>query len=116
MFSQIKTEERDSCTVLKLSGQFIGGKETDDVKSALSKAGVEGVTKLIVDLGDVTYLNSTALGILISAHASFAKRDGKVVLCNVGKSIENIFVITKLTLVFAIKPTLSEAIEFLNNK
>ena len=63
----------------------------------------------------VTYLNSTALGILISAHASFAKKGGKVVICNLAKSIENIFVITKLTLVFEIALDLNSAIKIFSN-
>lgn len=62
-------------------------------------------------MGKVTYLNSTALGVLISSHATVTKNGGKIVLCNLDKSIENLFVITKLTLVFPIFATLEEAIK-----
>ena len=67
--------------------------------------------KLVINLEDVTYLNSTALGVLISAHSNFSKRDGEIILCNVSKSIENIFVITKLSLVFNIEDTLEDAVK-----
>ena len=98
-------------TVLHLKGQFVGGEETDQLRNALTDAAEKKQNNLIINLNKVTYLNSTALGVLISAHANFAKRDGKIILCNVSKSIENIFVITKLSLVFSITDTLDEAVE-----
>jgi len=107
--SQIKIDEQIGGAVLYLKGQFIGGEETDQLRDTLKGIAEQSSNRVIIDLEKVTYLNSTAIGVLISAHASFVKRNGKVVLCNVSKSIENIFVITKLTLVFPICATVEEA-------
>lgn len=112
--SQVKLEEQIGGTIVSLKGQFIGGDETDELRNALLKVADKKQNKLIIDLGKVTYLNSTALGVLISAHANFAKRQGQVILCNISKSIENIFVITKLTLVFQISETLDDAIKLIS--
>ncbi|MFC2130334.1 STAS domain-containing protein [Bacteroidota bacterium] len=112
--SHVKIEEQIGGSVLKLKGQFIGGSETDELKDVLKKISEQEKNKLIISLSKVTYLNSTALGILISAHSSFAKRGGNVILCDISKSIENIFVITKLTLVFQIAETLDEAIKLIS--
>jgi len=109
--SQIKIEEQIGGEVLHLKGQFIGGEETDALRDALMGISQKQQNNLVINLADVSYLNSTALGVLISAHANFVKRNGKIILCNVSKSIENIFVITKLTLVFNIADTLEEAIK-----
>lgn len=109
--SQIKLEDQIGGALLKLKGQFIGGEETDRLRDTLQEIAGKKANNLIIDLDKVTYLNSTALGVLISAHANFAKRDGKIILCNVSKSIENIFVITKLSMVFTITGTLDEAIK-----
>lgn len=109
--SHIKVVEQIGGVVLHLKGQFIGGEETSQLRDKLSEIVEQKKNNLIIDLDKVTYLNSTALGVLISAHANFVKRDGKVVLCNVSKSIENLFVITKLTLVFPIYTSLDEAIK-----
>ncbi len=111
MFEQYKVEERGNVTILHLKGQFIGGNETDDLRAKLTEISQNEKNQLVLDLDKVTYLNSTALGVLISAHANFTKRGGKIVLANVGKSVENIFIITKLTLVFTIFSTLNEAIQ-----
>ena len=114
MFDQIKTEEHNGITVVRLRGQFIGGEETDDLRKLLNQMAEEKKSALVVDLEKVTYLNSTALGVLISTHANFTKRNSRIALCNISKNIENIFVITKLTLVFDIYPTVDEAIKQLS--
>lgn len=109
--SQVKLEDQIGGSIMHLKGQFIGGEETDQLRDTLRGLSEKHENKLIINLEKVTYLNSTALGVLISAHANFVKRGGKIILCNVSKSIENIFVITKLTLVFPICSTLEEAIK-----
>jgi len=109
--SQISLESHIGSAILHLSGQFVGGDETDELRANIKKLSEEGNKKLIIDLSKTTYLNSTALGVLISGHTSFIKNNGRVILCNISKSIENIFVITKLTLVFEITETLDEAIK-----
>lgn len=113
--SQIRIEEQIGGTILHLRGQFIGGDETDSLRDTLKEVSEKQQNTLIINLDKVTYLNSTALGVLISAHANFVKRDGKIILCNISKSIENIFIITKLTLVFTVSSTLEEAIKSISN-
>ena len=70
----------------------------------------EGNVKLVIDLGEVSYLNSSALGVLISAHANYAKREGIIKLCRLNKNIENLFVITKLSKIFDSYPSQMEAV------
>jgi anti-sigma B factor antagonist len=113
--SQVKVENQIGGAVVRLRGQFIGGDETDELRETLKKFSDLQHNSLIIDLENVTYLNSTALGVLISAHANFVKRNGKIILCNVSKSLENIFVITKLTLVFAISENLESALKLIKN-
>ena len=109
MSEQISVELQGAVTVLRLHGQFIGGDETDALREEFKQLALAEKPLVAVDLYGVSYLNSTALGVLISAHANFTKRSGRVALCNVSKNIENIFVITKLTLVFEMFPTVEDA-------
>ncbi len=113
--SAIKQETYKGYEVLRLKGQFVGGDETDELRQQFAKATEADLQVLIIDLDKVSYLNSTALGVLISAHTNFAKRNAKVVLCNLSDSIENIFVVTKLTLVFSIFGSFDEAITNLDS-
>ena len=99
-----------SIILLEPKGSLIGGKETDELKESLTKLLNDGHRKVVVDLGKVDYLNSTALGTLVSAHTSYSKHGAKIKLCNVNKNIKNIFVITKLTLVFDVLDSQMDAI------
>lgn len=96
--------------VIEVKGSLVGGEETDELRNAVADFVEQGTKKLIIDLGKVTYLNSTAIGVLVSAHTTFSKNAGHVKLCNINKNINNIFVITKLTLVFDVAETREEAV------
>ncbi|MGH2574161.1 MAG: STAS domain-containing protein, partial [Ignavibacteria bacterium] len=89
---------------------YIGGDETDELRDEIKKLSDTGNLKLVIDLGEVSYLNSSALGVLISAHSNYVKRGGKVKLCQLNKNLENLFVITKLSLIFDSYPSQIEAI------
>ncbi|MCU0426582.1 MAG: STAS domain-containing protein [Candidatus Kapabacteria bacterium] len=110
MTEQITVLQQDKITTIHIRGQFIGGDETDALREEFKNLMQHDKPLVAVDLHEVSYLNSTALGVFISAHANFSKRGGRIALCNISKNIENIFVITKLNLVFEMFPTLEEAI------
>lgn len=97
-------------TVIEPRGELIGGTETDELRKAIDDAVVQGNTKLVIDLGKVHYINSTALGLLTSTHVNYAKRNSRVVLCNVEKQIHSVFIITKLVLIFEVYKDLSEGL------
>lgn len=111
--ASIKTTEipENGIIVLTPKGNFVGGDETDELRETIKKVSEADNKKLIIDLGDVLYLNSTALGVLISAHANYSKREGKVKLCQLSKNLENLFVITKLALIFDSFTSQEEAIK-----
>lgn len=111
--ASIKTEELKDKDIIILSpkGNFVGGDETDELREAIKKYSDSGNKNLIIDLGEVLYLNSTALGVLISAHANYSKREGKIKLCQLNKNLENLFVITKLALIFDSYATQEEAVK-----
>jgi anti-anti-sigma factor len=67
--------------------------------------------KVIFDLSKVTYMNSTAIGILVNSHTTIKKYGGKFILTGINKGIQNIFIITKLTLIFEVADSLKEAEE-----
>ena len=86
--------------IIEPKGSLVGGDETDELKKTVQSLLEQGNRKLIIDLGSVEYLNSSAIGALVSAHTSYMNRQGKMMLCNVNKSITNVFVVTKLSTIF----------------
>jgi Ca-activated chloride channel family protein len=105
------TLQRGKIGVIEVKGSLVGEEETDELRSAVADFVEKGNKKLIIDLAKATYLNSTAIGMLVQAHTTYSKNKGRVKLCGIGKSINNIFVITKLTLVFDVAETRKDAIK-----
>lgn len=110
----VKTSSLDGgIGLIEVKGSLVGGDETVELRQAIAGIMERDYQKVVIDLSKVTYLNSTAIGILVSAHTSYLKKGWKIVLCGINKNINNIFVITKLTLVFDVKESREEAIKSL---
>ena len=86
-----------------------------ELKSALSEAIETGRTRIVVDLTDTTFLDSTALGVLIGAVKRLRSREGALVIVNVDQNIAKTFEITGLDQIFTILPTRDDAIAALKN-
>jgi anti-sigma B factor antagonist len=96
--------------ILEPKGSLVGGDETDELRNEVNALIQKGNKKLVIDLGKVTYMNSTAIGALVAAHTSYTNRKGKLILCDVGKNISNVFVVTKLSMIFQVEKDQSEAV------
>jgi anti-sigma B factor antagonist len=85
-----------------------------ELKSALSEAIESGHTRIVVDLTDTTFLDSTALGVLIGAVKRLRSRDGRLTIVNVDENIAKTFEITGLDQIFPISGTRDEAVKALD--
>ena len=90
---------------------LLGGKETDELSGKIKELSEAGNKKLLINLGQTTFMNSVSLGVLIAGHSNYAKRGAQLKLCAVDKKIQNIFVVTRLSLVFETYETEDEAIK-----
>lgn len=82
-----------------------------ELKQVLAEAIEGGRIRIIVDLTDTTFLDSTALGVLIGAVKRLRSRDGALAIVNVDDNIAKTFEITGLDQIFTIVPTREEAID-----
>jgi len=97
--------------LIEARGSLVGGDETDEPRQAIAGFVAREYSKLVIDLSGVTFLNSTAIGVLVSAQTTYVRRQWQVKLCGISKNIDNIFVITKLTLVFDVRETKADAVK-----
>ncbi len=97
--------------LIEVSGSLVGGEETDKLRAAVAGFVDREYQKLVIDLSNVTFLNSTAIGVLVSAHTTYSRKGWQIKLCGINKNINNIFVITKLTLVFDVAETRQDALK-----
>jgi anti-sigma B factor antagonist len=110
MTTKITTMFNLDVAILEPRGSLIGGEETDDIKSKCRDLLEQGNRKLVIDLKNVSYLNSTGIGTLVAIHAMYKNSQGGIRLCSIGESIQNVFVITKLMSVFNVDETRKAAI------
>jgi anti-sigma B factor antagonist len=85
-----------------------------ELKAALTDAVESGQTRIVVDLSATTFLDSTALGVLIGAVKRLRSRDGALTIVNQDATIAKTFEITGLDQIFTIRPTREEALEALD--
>lgn len=110
---QIDVHTENGVTVLRLSGQFIGGEETDALRDVLRACAAEHGAIVVVDFSDVPYINSAVIGALLVAHASIARHGGVVALSGIHGTLDHVFTITKLHLVFPLFPSVPVALQSL---
>jgi len=72
-----------------------------------------GVRRLVVDLSDVTFIDSTALGVLIGGVRRVHNSGGAMVLVVVTRPVERVLNVTGLDRVFSIRATRVEALDAL---
>ena len=106
----MKQRQAGDIAIVTPKGYLTGGDETDELKQAITALAEGGNRHLVINLAETQHLNSTALGVLISAHDSYSRRGGQMKLCAVDQRIQNIFVITKLSMVFDVFATEEQAI------
>ena len=85
-----------------------------ELSQAITGALDAGQAHIVVDLTDTTFLDSTALGVLIGAVKRLRSRDGVLTIVNTDANIAKTFEITGLDQIFTIRPTRGEAVEALD--
>jgi len=96
--------------VLTPHKSLMGGEETRELSGTIQEIVATGVPKIVIDLGKVSFLNSTGLGALVAGHVSCNNRQGWFRVARTTKRIDNLFLITKLSFVFETFDTVEEAL------
>ncbi len=96
----VKRREVRSIVILSPKGRFYGDSETDELEKAVMTEAASGNKRLILNMGECDALNSTGIGVLMRGHANYKARGGEIKLCALGKRIKDLFIMTKLIMVF----------------
>jgi anti-sigma B factor antagonist len=98
-------------TIVTLRGQFIGGDETDAVREALLVESEKANNRIVVNMSDVGYVNSSFIGVLLAAHAQVVRLGGTMVLAAMNEAVRNVFTLTKLHLTFPLFDSVPVALQ-----
>jgi len=96
--------------ILELSGRLTLTEGSVRLKDKINSVLMEGGRKILVNLGSVTYIDSSGLGELVSAFTGVKRHGGRLKLCNVGGKSKDLLVMTKLIMVFDTFDTEAEAL------
>jgi anti-sigma B factor antagonist len=97
---KIKKRQVGEVMVLDLSGKIMGGDDFDLFNNAIKDLVVEGYVDIVLNLKGVKWINSTGLGLMVSAYTSLVKQGGRMKVAEVSDRIDNILHVTQLELIF----------------
>jgi anti-sigma B factor antagonist len=102
---------QDDIVVLEPKGKIMGGPDASLLHDKLYEYIKHDKKKVIIDLGQVDWMNSTGLGILISGYTTLRNHDGQLKLINVTDKINSLLTITKLVTVFEAYDSFEDAVK-----
>jgi anti-sigma B factor antagonist len=89
-------------TIGDISGRIVLGEESAALRELVSDLLRKGHRKILFNHGDVTYIDSSGLGHLVSAFTSVRKQQGELKLLNLTNKVHDLMQITRLYTVFDI--------------
>ncbi len=108
---KLSDREQDGIVILEPKGKIMGGPDATLLNDKLHEIIEAGQKRVVIDLSQVNWMNSTGLGILISTLTTLRNNDGELKLANVTEKIQSLLVITKLAPVFDSFDTIDDAVK-----
>ena len=102
-------------TVLDLSGRITLGEGSALLRSTIRELLDDQRVRILVNLGDINYIDSSGIGELVSAYTAVKNRGGELKLLNLTKKVRDLLQITKLYTVFDVHSDEVTALRSFNN-
>ena len=105
----IATREQDNVLIFDIKGE-LDAKAAPDLKERLSERINAGYHRVLVNLSDISYLDSAGLGVLVSGLKIATRQNGDLRMWGLQEEVKNIFQLTRLNKVFQIFDTEEQAL------
>ena len=108
----MELEERrvEDVVVLDLSGRLTLGDDSTRLKDKINSLIHQGSKNILLNLGEVSYIDSGGLGQLVASFTGVRRENGQLKLFNVGKRSKDLLAMTKLLMVFDTYDSEAEAV------
>jgi anti-sigma B factor antagonist len=110
MTVRMTNREVDGVTLVELDGRIVLGEESNSLREKLKSLIAEGKRKIVLNMADITYIDSAGLGTLVAAHLSAKNQGASLRLCHLGNKFHEILQLTKLLTVFDVYDTEAAAV------
>lgn len=107
---QIKEQMHGDVAVISLKGKLMGGPETLAIHDKVKELVGNNINKVVIDLGNVKWMNSSGLGALMGSMTTLRNAGGELRLANVTDKVHSLFMITKLITIFETFDGVEEAV------
>ncbi|HKD86585.1 MAG TPA: STAS domain-containing protein [Terriglobales bacterium] len=94
------TRQLEKVTIVDVSGRIELGEGSSIIRGTVKELLARGQKNILLNLGDVTYIDSAGVGELVSAFTSVRNQGGELKLLNLTKKVHDVLQITKLYTVF----------------
>jgi anti-sigma B factor antagonist len=108
---KIVEREVGDVTILDLKGKILIGEGDDALRDAVTRLVDGGKTKILLNLGEVPYVDSAGLGEIVRCYTTVSRKGGRLKLINLTKKIQDLLAITKLLTVFETYDTEQEGVQ-----
>ena len=110
MSVKLTTRQVDDVSVIDVSGRITLGEGSSALRDVLRELTAKGNKKILLNLGEVSYIDSSGIGELVSGFTSVANHGGTLKLLSLTKRVKDLLQITKLYTVFDVHEDEAHAI------
>jgi anti-sigma B factor antagonist len=96
----IDTRTSNGVTILDIHGKITIGEGSAEIRNTVRDLLQAGKKKILLNLGDVSYVDSSGIGELVSSFTTVTNQGGELKLLNLTKKLRELLAITKLLTVF----------------
>lgn len=102
--------EVNGVSVVALDGRIVLGEESNALRERVKALMAEGKKKVVLNMDNITFIDSAGLGTLVAAHHSVKTQGASLRLCHLGSKFQEVLQITKLLTVFDVYNSEAEAV------
>lgn len=114
MALKIAVRENQGVVVLELHGKIVLGEESQALRERVQELLGEGKKRLVINLANVTYIDSAGVGALVSAYTSAKRQGGGLKLLHLTERTRETLQLTRLLTVFEVCENVADAVAKLN--
>jgi anti-sigma B factor antagonist len=108
---KVTIQEVDGISVVGLDGRIVLGEESGALREAVKGLLAGGKKKVVLNMSNVTYIDSAGLGILVAAYVSAKTQGALIKLCALGHKFREVLQLTRLLTIFEVYDTQTAAID-----
>ncbi|HZV88020.1 MAG TPA: STAS domain-containing protein [Candidatus Binatus sp.] len=110
MALKMTNREVDGVSVVALDGRIVLGEESNALREKVKSLIAEAKKKIVLNMANVTFIDSAGLGTLVAAHHSAKSQGAALKLAHLGAKFQEVLQITKLLTVFDVYNSEAEAV------